>query len=535
MKNDIYTTDELLSNLNIPDFDLFLIISIGSHSFLHNQIDDIYSENKELYYDIFKNSKYYNNDYLSKISASNYKHIQEFCGIYLYEKKYNKDTTFFKLAKKGYKVIESIIKNNDIIDIYELRDRFLEYVSKSSHSSTISSYSYFSIAIYFCATYNKKILCDSFTVNLLKGSFSQIYYSNTFDDLNNSNAQNIKDFIKRYSSLGITKKNFTLPLNDFTVAIGRVYKNELVSNPLIKYSDDKLNELAFKTNFQVGVQTIAAALQLNNIDLIDLLNISSLNYNSLQELLSFSSFVCEDLDISDKSFENYVGMYLILQALIDDYKLIKKNYLVNSYEENLLELSKLKKEYENKITKIEIQEEIQSKTIDNLKIKIADAKNYILQLEKEKNKNNKMILSLENTNRTFEKENKKLTEVINNKKDENSVEIKSSTYFNNIVSFINNTNCIIIGGNINWQNELKKYLPDVKFLSLDDLNRNFNFITSKSIIFFNDSVNSHSMFNKVKSRIENMNIKLLYCTSNTNIMLSLEHIFNELINKVELV
>lgn len=535
MKNDIYTTEELLSNLNIPDFDLFLIISIGSHSFLHNQIDNIYNENKELYYDIFKNSKYYNNDYLSKISASNYKHIQEFCGIYLYEKKNNKNTTFLKLAKKGYKVIESIIKNNNIVDMYELRDRFLEYVLKSSHSSTISSYSYFSIAIYFCATYNKKILCDSFTINLLKDSFSQIYHSNSFANLNNSTDQNIKDFIKKYSSIGITKKSFVLPLNDFTVAIGRVYKHELANNPLIHYSDDEINELAFKTNFQLGVQTIAAALQFNNIDLIDLLNISSLNYNSLQKLLSFSSFVCKDLGIPNESFENQVGMYLILQALIDDYKLIKKNYLVNSYEENLLELSNLKKEYENKITKIEMQEEIQSKTIDNLKVKIAEAKNSILLLEKEKNKSDKMILSLKNTNHTLEKHNKNLTEIINNKKDETLVEIKSSIYFNNIVNFINNTNCIIIGGNINWQNELKKYLTNIKFLSLDDLNRNFNFITSKSIIFFNDSVNSHSMFNKVKSRIENMNIKLLYCTSNTNIMLSLEHIFNELINKVNLV
>ena len=101
-----------------------------------------------------------------------------------------------------------------------------------------------------------------------------------------------------------------------------------------------------------------------------------------------------------------------------------------------------------------------------------------------------------------------------------------------ITQFINSTNCVIVGGNINWQNSLKAYLPDCRFISVDDLNRNLNFIKSSNIVIFNDSVNSHAMFKKIKSKIEDSGAKFIYCNPTTNIKLSLQNLYMKLTDSI---
>jgi len=529
LKNTFYAS-ELLSHLEINDFDFYIIIAIGSNSFLYNDIETIYNENKEMYYDIFKNSSYYNNEYILSLSTLTYKCIQQFCGIYLYEKNLNKDDTALKLIKKGYRFVYNFINNKSSIYIYDLRESFLNYVAKNSFDSTVSSFSVFSIAIYLCNIYNFEILCDSFDIKMLSDSLSQIYTKYT--EPSQLNDQNVIKFLNKYCSIGIKKKSFKLPLNDFNTAIGRVTKNILATNSIIKYTDDEINELSFNTSFMKGLSRVSHILISKNIDTIDLQNITSISYDNLNNLLLLSATFINYHNLPEDDFEDILGTYIMLNALLEDYKSIKNNYLINSYEENLLDLRNMKKTYQDKINLIEKDEQINTININNLQNINKDLTKHSSTLEKQLQKNNELIEKLKAKINYLESDVEYLQSNIDDYKNIlNNIDMTDSN-IESITQFINSTNCVIVGGNINWQNSLKVYLPDCRFISVDDLNRNLNFIKSSNIVIFNDSVNSHAMFKKIKSKIEDSGAKFIYCNPTTNVKLSLQNLYMKLTDSI---
>ncbi len=56
----LYTAHELIDALEIKDFDLYMIVAIGSHAYLHQEIATLYEVDTKKYYQLFKESKYYN-------------------------------------------------------------------------------------------------------------------------------------------------------------------------------------------------------------------------------------------------------------------------------------------------------------------------------------------------------------------------------------------------------------------------------------------------------------------------------------------
>lgn len=522
----LFNASELISHLKIKDFDFYIIIAVGSKSFLHKDIEAIYNENKEIYYDTFKNSIYYNNEYLMSFSALTYRGIQQFCGIYLYEKNSNKNNTALKLIKKGYKFIYNFIITKPIVSLYDLRENHLKYVARNSFSSTVSSYSVFSIAIYLCNIYNLKIKCDSFDLNLLSKSLAQIYIK--YIEESNIDDPKIIMFFEKYITIGIKKKSFKLPLNEFTSAISKVNQTILTNNSIAKYSQGEINKLSFNTSFSKGTSKIGNVLLNKGINIIDLLNITSISHDTLNTLLLLSASFINHYNLPEDDFEEILGTYIMLNALIEDYRSIKRNYLINSYEENLLDLQNTKKIYQDKINLIEENERITSINSTNLQNKNKDLAKLSSTLEKQIQKDNEVIEKLKSKNNDLEEYIKYLQSNINdyrnimNNMDTIDLSIES------ISEFINLKKCIIVGGNINWQNSLKFHLPDCKFLSTDDLNRNFNFIKSSDIVVFNDSVNSHAMFKKIKSKIEKSGAKFIYCNPTTNIKLSLQNLYIKL-------
>ena len=526
----LYNANELLCTLKINNFDMFIIIAIGSHGFLHNDIHNIYNEKKEIYYNLFKNSSYYNHPYILSLSASNYKGIQEFCGIYLDEKTSNKDTTM-KLIKKGYRYIYNYIKNKPHIDIYDFRDDFLKYTDRNSFSSTISSFSYFSICIYLCSILNKEISCNSFDIELLSNSFGQILLENNYFDFESlTQNKNINNFINTYRDLGIYKKSFKLPLNNFLTNIGRINQKNLRNNVLINYSDDDINMISRNTDFFKEILKLAHILKLNDIDILDLQNVTNITHEKLYTLLSLSNSVIDDLDLNEDEFESLLGSYIMINALIEDYKFTKENYLINSYEDALLELNNLKSTYQQKIDILQNNEIIEKKLISNLQNNLDKiTKDYSI-LEKNLNQKDEEILKLKNEIEILKNDKSLLQGHLDNYKNI----FNNSTMFNidikYITNYINSNKCIIIGGDKSWQNGLKMYLPDCKFLSVDDLNRKFDFIKASDKVFFNTSINSHSMFNKVKSAVNKSKALFFYCIPSTNIELSLKDIYLKLSN-----
>lgn len=519
----IYTADELLKTLEIKDFDLYILIAIGTHSFLHEDIEDLYSPHKEKYYNIFKNSQYYNHPYLLSISALNYQGIQQFTGIYLEEKDNHENLQTLRLIKKGYKFINNYINRNPVVDIYELREKTLEYTAKNSFDSTISSFSYFAITIYLCKLYNSNIKCDLFDLNLLRDSFNVIQKDNKFENITDISIDN---FMEKYSKIGIKKKAFKLPLNDFIAALGKIEKEKIIkSNPLVNYTNEQLNN--FDSSIAIGIYKVAYMLQTKNIDMIDLQNITSVTHQSLNYILSLSTLVKKALNLSEP-FEEIVGTFLMLDALIEDYKSIKTNYLVHSYEEKLLEVEEIKKQYTNKIDYLNGQETITNSKINSLEKELTESIEQNSKLQLKIKQSDETISSLQQKIKSLEENQKQLNDTIQLYEDMINNHDHASLDINTMINYLNSHHCIIIGGATNWRKGIKAHLKNWRVFSPDEINRNFNFINSSDIIFFNDSCNSHSMYNKIKSKTETTGAKLFYCGAITNIELSLHHMYDKL-------
>lgn len=228
----LYTAHELIHALKIKDFDLYMIVAIGSHAYLHQEIATLYETDTKKYYQLFKESEYYNHPYLLSLCATNYRGIQQFSGIYLDEVKNGHSHQTLRLIKKGYKFLYHSIVHHPVIDILHLRDNMLKQIAKSGLDSTLSSFSYFTIILYLCRLTQTKINCTPYALGVLKTSFHLI---NQEVPLPSDSDDDTHHFMARYAHLGLKKKTFKLPLTHFISAIGHTHATEaLKQNPSLK-------------------------------------------------------------------------------------------------------------------------------------------------------------------------------------------------------------------------------------------------------------------------------------------------------------
>lgn len=73
------------------------------------------------------------------------------------------------------------------------------------------------------------------------------------------------------------------------------------------------------------------------------------------------------------------------------------------------------------------------------------------------------------------------------------------------IDLLRNSNTCVLGGNINWQQGLKKDLPDISYIRPDDLGRSMSAVEKADIIIYNSATMNHGMFYKFRNSMKRNN------------------------------
>lgn len=501
--------EEFTSLLEIPNFDLLIMMAVGSRDSLHKEIAEIYREKREVYYEFFKKSPYYKDQRLASLSVQNYRAIQQFIGIYLFEQSINSEQTTLKLIKKGYRFVYNFVKNSLKVDFYKLRDQYIDYVKKNVMEKNIHSAHLFGIALYLCGKMDKPILFDDFDVNLIKSSIEQVFLDM---EVILAEADEAEEFVEQYRKKNTWKKDFSLPLKDLIVSINRQHSEEETSK--------EGEEQPVSHDFYKGLSKVALMLQYCNINPLDLQNITNIDQEKMKEIVSLSLSAIDMFEL-DEAPHSLLGTYLLIYALSTDYNRTKHDLIVTSQEEAQQDLFNLKKDYERKLRLIEKEEEQKNRKIEQLEESNNRLIERIQELEKQLQKKENFLEDQNGKISRLEKEQKRLLEQLEDVRKPMEKEISVEE----MAEHINDYQCVIVGGLKSWQEQLKEYIPSARFIEAEELNLNFDFLLSADVIYFNEAVNSHAMYQKIKSKLENSSVPICYSGRNTNMYHSLKKIY----------
>lgn len=517
----------LISNLGIKDFEQFVIMSIGSHSYLHDEINKIYENNKLKYYELYRNSTYFNNKSFMFCTTQNYVNIQRFSGIFLYEKSISKNSITMNLIKKGYKFIYNFIKNNQCVNFYKLRNDYLKFISENVYEQTVKSSHVFAIALYLCEEFKVNIQYEEWDIdNMIKPSFDTYQYVTSYKDLN-FNESKIIEYLEKYADIGITKKSFKLTLNEFTSTMSR-QRMEKMSKVAVtnKISDEQLNNITINSPFFKSLNFISRILFFCDIDVLDLQSITILDYEKVKQIVQLCLEGINYNELPELDMDQLFAVSLILYSLAQEYNITKNEYLGNAHEKTIYETMRLKEEYGNKLVSLTKREESAEIEVNKLKRLNRESMDEIYALKKQLKDREKEIFQLGIKYDKLEKQSDELTQIIElYRLQYNEIE---KIGMEDMIKFISSRKCVVVGGHVNWQEKLQNMLSNSRFISADELNKDMCFLTNLDAILFNESINSHAMFNKIKALSEGRNIPLILIGKFNNIELTIQNIYNEL-------
>lgn len=524
------TFDDFTKQIKEPfDFNFLIPYSLGCSQRLHKEINQLYAKDKELFYKAYKESPFYNDYRILALSVLNQDATQKLIGIFFTLDENQKSSLTLSLIKVGFKFIYQYINQTNAIDIYEIRDLSLKYAKKHNLSIIYGSCHVFAITLYLCSTFNRKICLEDTlsSVNLIKSSFLTIEYNYSFNALGNVNDSEIKDFINKYKDFPL-KKSSALSLNHFITDLNNIFKNDKLKNSQFQLTNEEINNCINEHDFSTGLTKIATFLQLSGINIIDLQNITPISYSDITRMLNYTFYILKD-DKSDLTVGNFLGILVLLDALVKDYKTVKNKLLNTSIEETLLEVQNLRFDYHKKIKSLESIESDLIRENESQKNLIKQQQAMINKLEKEKELTLAHAESINHQNIIL---SQMINEIENINKIINEATDSKKISYAEMINYLSMKKIIIIGGDTKWQSNLSKVLTNIKYLSPTDVNKNLKYIINFDVIFFNPSVNNHSMFYKIQNTLKNSSTPLCYCGIHTNIEKSIEHIYFSLHEKL---
>lgn len=196
---------------------------------------------------------------------------------------------------------------------------------------------------------------------------------------------------------------------------------------------------------------------------------------------------------------------MYIKYLIKSYKNFKEYYLLHNRESVFEELEQLYNSYEKqKIRALQLVNENEKlkQQIEQLE---RENKRLSMALE-ESSKNRQELISLRNF--IFNLDKKEDVE-----KEENNIDI----------SKLNSVKGLIIGGSDRWQQKMKEFLPNFKFIPVSAANFDISILNNIDIVFIYTNYLSHSIYYRLMSSIQD-DTKIEYLSYNTNEKLVLQQI-----------
>ena len=94
------------------------------------------------------------------------------------------------------------------------------------------------------------------------------------------------------------------------------------------------------------------------------------------------------------------------------------------------------------------------------------------------------------------------------------------------ISILQNKNIVVFGGPPNWHTNIKKVLPGITCMPVDNKNFNTSIIDNSDIIVIKTDYFSHAQWYRVIKQARNKNKKILYCQNNIDMLM------NDLVNSI---
>lgn len=462
-----------------------IAFTLGDNKKIYNLLDEIYKENFYIYLKVANESNIIDNPAVNCGSIESDIYAKKSVGIILGA---DNIEVFEAILEKGWKLFHKWAKSQKKIN---LKDAVERYFGRKKY------------------IFNKFVSCIGIV-------FLECLLYNIELDMEDEESR--KYFLFSTDGIQILRGKMVkkVTYNDYTEVIDET-KNKISKILNIKnicsLSSIEKNEVANKI---MGVSSLIADLEglRMNFILDDFLSDKEVNdmiwaycYISFEELRE------ESIDV-DEAFVSLV--YLIfIKKLVKMYTELRNKY----YEDNVnkTEIGLLNDEIER--LKIEINKQINEKGIleskhnEVMKIYLTKSKDVLTQEKKIIYEQAGKIKELEDLLSKSQNEVKDLKNFL----DELQYSVENiETETNEVdLEFINkmrfqNEKGLIFGGSDKWQNLIKKYLPNFKFIGADECNFDSSIMDKVDVIFINAKCASHALYYKVISIARKRNIKVEY-------------------------
>lgn len=451
---------------------------------IYKDIDKLYNKDKINFYKAALQSEFYSHPMSCQGSIIQDEYFRKALGIFLYSDDYAEDIE--RLIQKGWPYEFTYVYNRKKINI----DDYMVAVLKKFNIEDLTDDELNAkiVIVYFLSLNLGKELekCDAL-LNLENYMLSRLnHYENSSSININTGFNNMtKEEKEKLSSL----------------------KLKLFNKYNVKNFKDLIS-LEVRSNNLIDIETFIAFIfdfeQISSVSIFSDVKFSEKDINQLLfTYMTTHPKKIEEYNIDDVFKFYCAGMYI--KYLIKSYKNFKEYYLLHNRESVFEELEQLYNSYEKqKIRALQLVNENEKlkQQIEQLE---RENKRLSMALE-ESSKNRQELISLRNF--IFNLDKKEDVE-----KEENNIDI----------SKLNSVKGLIIGGSDRWQQKMKEFLPNFKFIPVSAANFDISILNNIDIVFIYTNYLSHSIYYRLMSSIQD-DTKIEYLSYNTNEKLVLQQI-----------
>ncbi|BAO04852.1 uncharacterized protein CBO05P1_133 [Clostridium botulinum B str. Osaka05] len=475
----------------------FVAEALSNNEKIYKYIDKIYNKDKLRFFKLAKENEFYNHVMSQEGNIKQEYYFKKALGIFdgaSIDEDISKE--LLVALEKGWKYVYSYVQNHNKIQMLNFMNKFIKKNKGIENLSDDEVNSNSIILLILAACFEKEIdLEDIAYKNYIQSCVLRLEHYKFSNKINlNDATKEQKELINKLElKLKAHKKISATTPNSYRLDIDK--QNGLLVNIETLTKEDKtFNPFGYID-------------EMEGISLISIVGKDFLKQKDIQELIfAYSQFQTKDT-INYNDFFKYIYPAIQIRYLCKEYNKARQ-YFFENFNEELLE-------------------EINQKNIENKEIKKS---NILLQDE-----NERLKLELEK----LEKENKQLKQELNEKENYKSEVVPLREFIfglDNVEDFkeqqidynkLLSLNAVIIGGHPQWQNKIKEYLPNCRFIAPDMLNFDTNILNNVDIVFIYTNYLNHAMYYKVIDIIRERGLRLEYLKSNIN----MEIVLNQ-INKV---
>lgn len=535
-----------------------LIVALGINRNAWEEINNIYSQNEEVYHNIYLNSRF-RNDLVKRIfSIKTESMINKAIGIVEYSYKQKNFLTIERIIRKIHPSIVNYVKKAHTVDVGKF---YIQYGLIDMNEDEI--FSIITSLIFVSYRYDKQI-SDEGAISLIGDKWSEfgrtvasgIYNKNIngiegeerinelvehlhlynlkeekiikeealscYDLFIYNKEDKIDCSLETFISEDIEQKTY----ND--LGFTEDYKkclNKIRSMNLEEYSSCRMSQFGKGINRYVG--SLARFIKSFGLDSSDIFVDTPIDNEILEKIFIdfYRGVHYNNLPLESK--ELYIASSIYLYNLIYLYKDSKEFYLNKEAEDKYIELKSLEKKLDEEQVKITALKKEQKSIINEKDAEIKELKRKLKELEKDNAKKESGIIKLKDENIKLQETKKDLTskvDVLNNLIIDRDKEEVTSESKEDKLKVINEHKIGVFGG----RNSIKGLSDDlINVYFYDNQNQDISSLNQLDMVFINTDFISHAFTNKIKSVTNKYKVPMKYLAG-TNTDLMIDVIYKEL-------